>query len=207
MRLTRAALVVAATALAPALLIAAPASAAPSPHPAGASVTSVTATSDADGSATPVDEKSDDEVRMAIMRVIADPSTGRAVCAAAQKAVDGTIEDQRNFLKTGRSAARAEDDRVAVFRILAVARQNNGKAVVKEATKALDDGSPAALRAFLETGHRLAQAEDDRVAVFRILADPATGAALRAAAERALDDGTPEALRYFLEHGRYEAGA
>ncbi|MGN5382029.1 ALF repeat-containing protein [Streptomyces lasalocidi] len=112
----------------------------------------MTATSDADGSATPVDEKSDDEVRMAIMRVIADPSTGRAVCAAAQKAMDGTIEDQRNFLKTGRSAARAEDDRVAVFRILAVARRNNGKAVVKEATKALDDGTPEAMRYFLEHG-------------------------------------------------------
>lgn len=78
---------------------------------------------------------------------------------------------------------------------------------VREATKALDVGSPAALRAFLETGYRLAQAEDDRVAVFRILADPTTGAAVRAAAEHALDVDTPEALRYFLEHGRYEADA
>ncbi|MBA9049939.1 MULTISPECIES: hypothetical protein [Streptomyces] len=48
---------------------------------------------------------------------------------------------------------------------------------------------------------------DVRVAVFRILADPATGAALRAAAEEALDDGMPEALRAFLEHGRRDAGA
>ncbi|MEU8687962.1 ALF repeat-containing protein [Streptomyces sp. NPDC048665] len=209
MRLTRAALAVAATALTPALLIATPASAAPASahHPAGASTTSAAARSDADGSTTPVDEMSDDEVRIAIMRIIADPGTGKAVYAAAQKAMGGTIEDQRNFLRTGRSAARAEDDRVAVFRILAVARQNNDKAVVREATKALDGGTPAALRAFLETGYRLARAEDDRVAIFRILADPATGAALRTAAERALDDGTPEALRYFLEHGRYKVGA
>ncbi|MFF6915859.1 hypothetical protein ACFY9E_25755, partial [Streptomyces sp. NPDC012466] len=57
--------------------------------------------------------------------------------------------------------------------------------------------------AFLETGHRLAQAEDDRVTIARILADPTISAALRAAAEDAMD-GTPEELRYFLEVGRYE---
>jgi hypothetical protein len=98
-RLTRAALAVAATALAPALLIAAPAAAAPAPHPADASTTSVAATSDADGSTTPVDEMFDDEVRIAIMRVIADPGTGKAVYAAAQKAMDGTIEDRRNWVR------------------------------------------------------------------------------------------------------------
>ncbi|MFI1760867.1 ALF repeat-containing protein [Streptomyces sp. NPDC020800] len=194
MRLTRAALAVAAAALTPALLIATPAFAHGS---AGAPTTRAAAT---DGPTTPVDQMSDDEVRIAIMRIIADPSTGRAVYAAAQKAMDGTIEDQRNFLRTGRSAAQAEDDSVAVFRILAAARKNNDKAVVREATKALADGSPAALRAFVATGYRLAQAEDDSVAIFRILADPTTGASLRAAAERALDVGTPEALRYFLEH-------
>ncbi|MFF7749019.1 ALF repeat-containing protein [Streptomyces sp. NPDC007971] len=194
MRLTRAALAVAAAALTPALLIATPAFAHGS---AGAPTTRAAAT---DGPTTPVDQMSDDEVRIAIMRIIADPSTGRAVYAAAQKAMDGTIEDQRNFLRTGRSAAQAEDDSVAVFRILAAARKNNDKAVVREATKALDDGSPAALRAFVVTGYRLAQAEDDSVAIFRILADPTTSASLRAAAERALDVGTPEALRYFLEH-------
>ncbi|MEU2908787.1 ALF repeat-containing protein, partial [Streptomyces massasporeus] len=62
---------------------------------------------------------------------------------------------------------------------------------------------PEALRAFLETGYRLAQAEDDRVAVARILADPTISAALRAAAGDVID-GTPEELRYFLETGRYE---
>ncbi|WP_435850184.1 ALF repeat-containing protein [Streptomyces massasporeus] len=62
------------------------------------------------------------------------------------------------------------------------------------------------MRAFLETGYRLAQAEDDRVAVARILADPTISAALRAAAEDVID-GTPEELRYFLETGRYEVDA
>lgn len=205
MRLTRTALTLAATALTPALLLAAtPAFATDA---TGASTTRVAATSNTDGSTTPVDEMSDDDVRVAIMRIIADPSTGKAVYAAAQAAMDGTIEDQRNFLETGRWTAQFEDDRVAVFRILALAQQNNDKAVVREANKALDDGTPDALRAFLETGYRLAQAEDDRVAIFRILADPTTSDAVRAAAEQALDIGTPEALRYFLEHGQYEVEA
>ncbi|MGW0656469.1 ALF repeat-containing protein, partial [Streptomyces umbrinus] len=78
------------------------------------------------------------------------------------------------------------------------------KAVVREANKALDDGSPEVVREFLESGLRLAQAEDDRVAIARILADPDISDALRAAANAALDDNTPEALRYFLEVGQYE---
>ncbi|MER6979180.1 ALF repeat-containing protein [Streptomyces carpinensis] len=204
MRLTRAALTVAATALTPALLLAAPAVAADA---TGTSPTSVAAVSDTDGSTTAVDEMSDDDVRVAIMRIIADPATGKAVAAAAQAAMDGTIEDQRYFLKTGRWTAQAEDDRVAVFRILATAQENNDKAVIREATEALDNGTPEALRAFLETGYRLAQAEDDRVAVFRILADPTISGALRTAAEQALETDTPEALRYFVEHGQYEVDA
>ncbi|MFD1664930.1 ALF repeat-containing protein, partial [Streptomyces calvus] len=70
-------------------------------------------------------------------------------------------------------------------------------------SEALDAHSPEAARAFLETGYRLAQAEDDRVTVARMLADPSISDALRAAAEEVID-GTPEELRYFLEVGQYE---
>ncbi|MER6805115.1 ALF repeat-containing protein [Streptomyces sp. NPDC000678] len=49
----------------------------------------------------------------------------------------------------------------------------------------------------------MAQAEDDRVAIARILADPDSSDALRAAAAEVID-GTPEELRHFLEVGRYE---
>nr|WP_237536585.1 ALF repeat-containing protein [Streptomyces sp. SID5785] len=180
------------------MLIAAPASAADAPAVVPAPC--VAATTAPDGSPVPVDSMSDDDVRVAIFRVIGNAATGRGVQAAAQRAMDGTIEDQRAFLTTGCAVAQAEDDAVAVFRILGVAQQNNDRAVVREATRALDDGSPAALRAFIETGRRLAQAEDDQVAIFRILADPQTSPAVRAAAEAALDDGSPEALRSFLEH-------
>ncbi|MFI5553332.1 ALF repeat-containing protein [Streptomyces sp. NPDC051738] len=198
MRPTRMALTLAATALTPALLLASPAFAAES---APSSTTTVATASDTADS--PVDEMSDDDVRVAIMRIIADPATGKAVYAAAQRAMDGTIEDQRYFLETGRWTAQAEDDRVAIARILASADPKTDKAVIREANEALDANTPEALRAFLETGYRLAWAEDDRVRIARILADPTISAALRAAAEEAID-GTPEELRYFLEVGQYE---
>ncbi|WP_328424417.1 ALF repeat-containing protein [Streptomyces sp. NBC_00443] len=201
MRPSRIALTLVATALTPALLLAAPAFASESAPPS--SVTAAAA-SDTDGSN--VDDMSDDDIRVAIMRIIADPATGKAVYAAAQKAMDGTIEDQRYFLKTGRWTAQAEDDRVAVARILGTADPKTDKAVIREANEALDAGTPEALRAFLETGYRLARAEDDRVRVARILADPTISDALRAAAEDAID-GTPEELRYFLEVGQYEVDA
>lgn len=198
MRLTRATLTIAATALAPALLFATPVFAADS---APSSSTTVATVSEVDGAG--IDEMSDDDVRVAIMRIIADPDTGKAVYAAAQAAMDGTIEDQRYFLETGRWTAQAEDDRVAIARILASADPKTDKAVIREANEALDTNTAEALRAFLETGYRLAVAEDDRVRIARILADPTISDALRAAAEDAID-GTPEELRYFLEVGQYE---
>ncbi|MBQ1094649.1 ALF repeat-containing protein [Streptomyces sp. b94] len=99
----------------------------------------------------------------------------------------------------------ADDLRVAVARTLA--DPDSGRRVIREANELLDNGTPEEMRAWLETGHRLAQAEDDRVAIARILADPGTSDALRAAASAALDDNTPEALRHFLEVGRYEVGS
>ncbi|TDC22808.1 hypothetical protein E1265_14745 [Streptomyces sp. 8K308] len=87
---------------------------------------------------------------------------------------------------------------------LHTARENNDKAVIREATAALEAGTPEAVREFRESGYRLAQFEDDKVAVFRILADPTISDALRAAAQQAIENATPESLRYFLEHGRYE---
>ncbi|MEV7682797.1 ALF repeat-containing protein [Streptomyces sp. NPDC088341] len=194
MRPSRAALFVAATALTPALLFTTPAFATGST----AASTTVTATSD-----TPVDEMSEEELRIAILRILADEDSGTAVVREANEALDGTVEEMRNFLESGYRLAQTEDDRVAIFRILYLATENGDRAVVREVNRVLDDGSPEALRAFLETGYRLAQAEDDRVAIFRILADPTISDALRAAAEDAVD-GTPEELRYFLEVGQFE---
>ncbi|MGW1406948.1 ALF repeat-containing protein, partial [Streptomyces sp. NPDC002403] len=115
MRLTRAALTVAATALAPALLLTGPAFAAGNASPS----TTVSAAPAADGSGTPVGEMSDDELRMAILRILADEDSGKGVIREANEALDnGTTEAMRYFLETGYPLAQAEDDRVALARIL-----------------------------------------------------------------------------------------
>ncbi|MFF2851927.1 ALF repeat-containing protein [Streptomyces sp. NPDC058001] len=145
MRLTRATLAVAAGALAPALLLSTPSLAAAAP------ASTATAASAANS---PYDDTDPDDLRIAILRILADP--------------------------------------------------DSGKRVTREANQLLDNGTADEMRAWLETGYRLAQAEDDRVAIARLLADPGISDALRAAANAALDDNRPEALRYFLEVGQYE---
>ncbi|MFE7309237.1 ALF repeat-containing protein, partial [Streptomyces sp. NPDC057546] len=133
MRLTRAALAVAATALAPALLLTGPAFAAGEASPA----TAEAAAPAADGSGTPVDEMSDDELRIAILRILADEDSGKGVVREANEALDiGTTEAMRYFLETGYALAQAEDDRVAIVRILA--DPASGKRVTKEINQLLD---------------------------------------------------------------------
>jgi len=154
-RPTRAALVIAATALTPALLLATPAVA------TGAPTAATVATAPTAASGTPVDEMSDDDVKVAIFRILdgAQKNNDRRVIQEATAALnDGSPEVLRAFLETGYRLAQAEDDSVAIFRILGTAQKNNDRRVIQEATAALDDGSPEVLRAFRETGYRLAQA-------------------------------------------------
>ncbi|MDK0518428.1 ALF repeat-containing protein [Streptomyces sp. ML-6] len=201
MRPTRVALSAAAAVLAPALLLSAPAFAA---GPASPSAT-VTAVQADGGSDIPVDEMSDDDLRIAILRILADEDSGKRVVREANEALDnGTTEAMRAFLKTGYPLAQAEDDQVALFRILA--DPDSGKRVTKEVTALLETGTAPEIRQWLETGYRLAQAEDDQVALFRILARPDLGDAMRAAVIEVID-GTPEEMRYFLEYGQYEVDA
>ncbi|MER5891158.1 ALF repeat-containing protein, partial [Streptomyces sp. NPDC001941] len=49
------------------------------------------------------------------------------------------------------------------------------------------------------------QAEEDRVAIFRILAEPGIGSVLKEYANHVLDSDDPAALRSFLEEGQYIA--
>ncbi|MFJ8922401.1 ALF repeat-containing protein [Streptomyces sp. NPDC102415] len=200
MRLTRAALTVAATALAPALLLTGPAFA------AGTGTTPTAVTAAPSGAAgTPVSELSDDDLRIAILRILADEDSGKRVTREANELLDnGTAEQMRQWLETGYPLAQAEDDKVALFRILG--DPDSGKRVTKEINALLDTGNPQEIRQWLETGYRLAQAEDDRVALFRILARPGISDALRAAVQDVID-GTPEEIRYFLEYGQYEVDA
>ncbi|MEW2073183.1 ALF repeat-containing protein, partial [Streptomyces sp. NPDC013433] len=114
MRLTRGVLAVAATALTPALLLTGPAFAADS-APAPVAVTASAATDDP---GTPVDEMSEEELRVAILTILGKPYAGKRVTREANAALDGTVEDMRTFLETGYRLAQYEDDRVAVFTIL-----------------------------------------------------------------------------------------
>lgn len=144
MKLSRVALVVATGALAPALLLSTPALAATGTS--SSSGTAVVATTDAES---PYDTMSEDDLRIAILRIIADPATGRGVNREAQKALDGTVDDLRYFLKTGRWIAQDEDDRVAIMRI--VADPASGDALRAAALKAFE-GTPEEMRYFLEVG-------------------------------------------------------
>ncbi|MFH9549218.1 ALF repeat-containing protein, partial [Streptomyces sp. NPDC017435] len=126
MRQHRAALLVAVTALTPALLFTTPALAAGA---TAATVAGTTATASA-ATDTPVDDMSEEELRVAIARILADVDSGKRVVREANAALDGTVDDMRTFLKTGYRLAQAEDDRVAIARILA--DKNSGKGVVRE---------------------------------------------------------------------------
>lgn len=140
--------VVVALVLAPALLLTSPSYAA-TPSGAGAPATAVSAATTADDPAD--DPRSDDDLRVAVFRVLGDPDSGEAVYAAASKALDeNTRESLIRFLDTEYPLAQAEDDRFAIFRILADPKTS--PAVWAAAQQALTDGTPEALRHFLEVG-------------------------------------------------------
>ncbi|MFD8813298.1 ALF repeat-containing protein [Streptomyces sp. NPDC059627] len=201
MRPSRAAMLIAATVLTPALVFAAPAFAADtSTSTTPVTTTPATACPDVSaGTGTPVDELTDDQVRAAIQDILTDDNAGAGVLREADKALSGTTEDMRAFLETGCRLTQAEDDSVAVAHVLAVATQNGDKRVIKAANAALDANTPEALRAFLETGYARAQVEDDSVAVAHILYVATQNGDKRVMAEAnaALDAGTAEALSYF----------
>jgi hypothetical protein len=145
MRQHRAALLAATIALTPAVLFATPASATDTTT-ATATTATTTATVTTD---TPVDEMSDEELRIAIARILADKDSGKRVVREANAALDGTADDMRAFLKTGYRLARAEDDRVAVARILA---DPTISAALRAAAEKAINGTPEELRYFLEVG-------------------------------------------------------
>ncbi|MFE5161012.1 ALF repeat-containing protein [Streptomyces sp. NPDC056697] len=118
----------------------------------------------------------------------AAPSTTTTVAARSGTPVDEMSEDEL---------------RAAIAVILA--DEDSGRGVVREANAALN-GTVDDMRAFLKTGYRPAQAEDDAVYIVRMLTNPNISDALRAAVNAALDDGSPETLRYFREVGQYEVG-
>ncbi|MEE1824682.1 ALF repeat-containing protein, partial [Streptomyces sp. BE20] len=132
--------------------------------------------------------------RAEVRRILADKDAGISVHEAAAKVVDGTAAELRQFLEVGLPNARAVDDRVKAFQVLAV----GGRAVKAAAEAALRTGSPEAVRKFLAEGQHTARAEDDRVEILILIADKEVGPRVFAGAQKALG-GTPADLRRFLE--------
>ncbi|MFH9819154.1 hypothetical protein, partial [Streptomyces sp. NPDC017230] len=99
----------------------------------------------------------------------------------------------------------ADDLRVAIARTLA--DPASGRRVIREANELLDGATVEEMRAWLETGHRLAQAEDDQVAIVRLLSDPDSGRRVIKEINELLDTGTPEQMRAWLETGHRLAQA
>ncbi|WP_331462011.1 hypothetical protein [Streptomyces sp. KMM 9044] len=59
-------------------------------------------------------------LRVAILRLLADPGSGKRVIREANQLLDnGAVEEVRAWLGTGYRPARFEGDRGAVFRLLA----------------------------------------------------------------------------------------
>ncbi|MGY0465573.1 ALF repeat-containing protein [Kitasatospora sp. cg17-2] len=127
---------------------------------------------------------------------------GPAVKDAANTAMMGSYADVVKFLEEGQFTARAQDDRAEIERLLADPAAGPG---VREAgQKALDTGTPAALRHFVETELPVQREHDARVALSQIMAKG--GPEVRAAANTAMDGSYADVVK-FLQEGQYTARA
>jgi hypothetical protein len=76
-----------------------------------------------------------------------------------------------------------------------------GRRVKQQGSSLLDSGTVEEMRAWLETGYRLAQAEDDNVAIAHTLTLAYAGTRVKQEAGSLLDSSTPEERRAWLETG------
>ncbi|WP_143687039.1 ALF repeat-containing protein [Streptomyces sp. TLI_171] len=94
--------------------------------------------------------------RVRVSQLLEDPSIGRKVREAAEKAIDGTDLEVALFLQQ-LPALRLADDRIRVAQLIGA-----GGPEVREAGRAvLENGSAEAVREFLERGWSAAKAKDD----------------------------------------------
>ncbi|MFE3665489.1 ALF repeat-containing protein [Streptomyces sp. NPDC059164] len=120
---------------------------------------------------------------------------------AAEFALAGSDEDVVHWIEADRVIALRQDNAENVAAIAAVSTSK----VANAAAEVLKTQDPAKIKAFLEGGAVEAAKEDNQVEVTTLLADDATGPAVRRKAEAALDKGTAEALHTFLHVERAAA--
>ncbi|WP_410591398.1 nucleic acid/nucleotide deaminase domain-containing protein [Amycolatopsis sp. lyj-23] len=124
--------------------------------------------------------------------------------AAGQQALAGSDADVKRFLASPDYPTEGSDLRLQVNQVQATARAENNAVVVSEAQKALDAGTVAAYRQFLDTGQNIAREKDDRLALNQLIADTATGPEARMLAQAALA-GPPDMIRMYRLNGQYVA--
>ncbi|MET9119396.1 hypothetical protein ABZX38_35110, partial [Streptomyces longwoodensis] len=112
---------------------------------------------------------------------------------AAEHALAGADEDVLAWIAADRQLAQNQDDRETVLTVAKVSTE----LVATAASEALAADDAGAVSTFLTTGIKEAAAEDNRVAVLKVL-DGNPGKAVSAAARTALDDGSPQALHGFF---------
>lgn len=122
-------------------------------------------------------------------------ATGSWTRQAAQFALCGTDADAHAWIDTDRSLAQGQDDRETALYLAQV----SAPAIAEAAHTALGSDQPGAARAFLTEGVIEAAATDNRVQVFRVLAN-SPGRAVKAAAEAAIEANDAKALQDFFEH-------
>ncbi|MBB5124726.1 ALF repeat-containing protein [Streptomyces griseoloalbus] len=115
-----------------------------------------------------------------------------ALAAGTVPASASTVEDDEDDIN---------DLRVAIVQLMSLPQAGSE---VKDKGRAALNGTVEDMRAFLETGYRLAQAQDDRVALVQLYSKPDTSPELKAAIRAVLSTGDPEEMRWFLEVGQYE---
>jgi len=139
--------------------------------------------------------------RTAIAVAVAATTTALTFAAPAVAAGTGSSSVSTTFSVSTVTDDPDEDLRVAIAQLISLPQA--GTEVITRGRKALN-GTVEEMRAFLETGYRLAQAEDDRVALAQLISRPETTPEVRTAAIALLRVSDPEEMRWFLEVGQYQ---
>ncbi|MFJ1792463.1 LPXTG cell wall anchor domain-containing protein [Kitasatospora griseola] len=133
-----------------------------------------------------------DDLRVRLLRVMAEAGHSQYFQERASKALDGTAEDIRHFLDVEMPKIIRDDKRIQVLRIIGAAGQ--GTPVWQAGQKALD-GDDAAIDHFLRVEWPELVAMDRRGKVFREMIRPGSTLTLNEAAARVLD---ADELKAFL---------
>ncbi|MEV7120545.1 ALF repeat-containing protein [Kitasatospora griseola] len=125
-----------------------------------------------------------DDLRVRLLRVMAEPGHSRYFQERASKALDGTAEDIRHFLDVEMPRIIRDDKRIQVLRIIDTSGQ--GTPIWQAGQKALD-GDDAAIDHFLEVEWPELVAKERRGKVLHEMIRPGSTLTLKEAAARVLD--------------------